>query len=445
MSWIDKVLWSQGMFLQPHHFQQEARHVAHQLDVRLRGSQPHGWGFTELLLDDSLLAQGRIGIVRASGVLPDGTSFTMPQYDALPAPLEIPADLKGELIYLALPLSRAGSAEVDPGEPGSRDVYRYRMQTELLRDQFSPGDEPEAIQTAVPCLRLLRAKELTDAWSGVGVVRVLERRSDLQLVLDRSYIPPQTRLDASAQLSASATLLHGLVRQRAELLAGQIGQLGSGVGQMAEFLTLMALNRSEPWLRQLAGGPSAHPRELHLACLQLAGELASFRPEQRCASEYPLYRHDDLQACFVPVIEDLRRMLSTVIDRQAIQIELTEHRWGRSALIQDLDLLRQGALVLAANAQLPGEQMRRLFPDRVKLAPTDRIRALVDANLPGIALQILPTVPRQLPFNAGFHYYELERGTELWRQLEQGGALSIYFYTAAELPGLALQLWALRS
>ena len=27
MSWRNKVVWSQGMFLQPHHFQQEARYT----------------------------------------------------------------------------------------------------------------------------------------------------------------------------------------------------------------------------------------------------------------------------------------------------------------------------------------------------------------------------------------------------------------------------------
>ena len=39
MSLHSKVVWSQGMFLLPHHFQQEARHVEYALDMRLRASE----------------------------------------------------------------------------------------------------------------------------------------------------------------------------------------------------------------------------------------------------------------------------------------------------------------------------------------------------------------------------------------------------------------------
>lgn len=442
MSWVDRVVWSQGMFLQPHHFQQEARHVAYQLQARVQSLSTHAWGFSELLLDDSLLAQGKIGVVRAQGVFLDGTPFAFPQFGAVPVPIEIPPDLKGELIFLALPVSREGVTEVDLDDASARDLRRYRAQTEERRDHVSASDEPEPVQTAALNLCLLREHELTDAWTGLGVVRVIERRSDGQVVLERGYIPPQTRLDASAQLSAFASLLHGLVRQRARMLAAQKGQMGSGVGEMTEFLMLMALNRHEPVLRQHAAAPSIHPREFHLCCLGLAGDLSVFQPGDGCVAEYPLYRHEDLQGSFMPLIEDLRRMLSVVVDRQAIQIELTEHRWGRTALVKDLDMLRQGALVLAVNAQLPGEQLRQRFVAQSKLGPVERIRDLVNLALPGIGLHGLPTVPRQLPFHAGFHYFELERGTELWKQFEASGALALH--VSGEFPGLALELWMIR-
>ena len=59
--------------LLPQHFQQEARHVEYEVDMRLRATGPHAWGFFELTLDEGLLAVGRIGVSRASGILPDGT------------------------------------------------------------------------------------------------------------------------------------------------------------------------------------------------------------------------------------------------------------------------------------------------------------------------------------------------------------------------------------
>ena len=57
-------------------------------------------------------------------------------------------------------------------------------------------------------------------------------------------------------------------------------------------------------------------------------------------------------------------------------------------------------------------------------------------------LRALPVAPRQLPFHAGFHYFELDRGGELWKQLERSGSLALH--VAGDFPGLELELWAIR-
>jgi type VI secretion system protein ImpJ len=443
MSLHSRVLWSQGMFLLPHHFQQEARYVEYEAGMRLRTTGPHAWGFFELALDEGLLAVGRVGLSRASGILPDGTPFAVPQHDAPPVPLDVPADMKGELVYLAVPLAREGVTQVRYDDAGAPDLCRWRAVSEELRDHTNAADEPEPVQTGALELRLLRAREATDAHAVLGVARVMERRSDDQVAIDRGYIAPQTRIDASQQLSAHASLLHGLVRQRARALAARMGQLSHGVSEMADFLMLQALNRAEPVLRQHALAPTASPFTLYLACIELAGELSTFTGEGRCPTEHPLYRHDDLQATFTPVIADLRRMLSTVLERNAVQIDLAERNHGvRMAVFPDPELARGALFVLAANAQMPAEQLRTRFPAQSKLGPPERLRDLVNLALPGLALRSLPTAPRQLPFHAGFHYFEIDRGGELWKQVERGGSLAMH--VAGDFPGLDLELWAIR-
>ena len=443
MSWRSAVVWSQGMFLQPHHFQQEARYVARLVDARARCGSPYAWGLVELVLDDTLLALGCVGIARASGVLPDGTPFAIPQLDVPPAPLEIGADLKNELIYLALPLSREGVSEVDFGEAASQETCRLDATEESVRDNTRASDEPASIQTGRLKLRLLRAKELSDAYAVVGIAEVAERRSDKQVVLERSYIPPEVVLDATDSLASSTRLLHGLISQRSQALAGRMGQLSSGVSELADFMMLQVLNRAEPLFRQHANMPNAHPVALHADCLQLAGELSTFAAATRRPAEFPLYRHDDLRGCFAPLIDALRKMLSVVLEQNAIQIELVERNHGvRTAVVPDLELVRNGVFVLAVNAQVPPEQLRQRFVAQSKIGPVDRIRDLVNLQLPGIGLQGLPVAPRQLPYHAGFFYFELERSSDLWRQFEKSGSLVIH--TAGEFPGLELELWALR-
>ena len=46
MTWHNKVVWTEGMFLQPQHFQQHDRFTEYQLRQRLAATLGHGWGFT---------------------------------------------------------------------------------------------------------------------------------------------------------------------------------------------------------------------------------------------------------------------------------------------------------------------------------------------------------------------------------------------------------------
>ena len=443
MSWRARVVWSSGMFLQPHHFQQETRYIERLVDARARCVSPFAWGFSDLQLDEGLLALGKLGLAQAAGMLPDGTPFAMPQLDPLPPPLALADDVKGELIYLALPMQREGQNEIDFDAAAPDGAGRYAATQEDVRDNTNSSDEPATIQTARLRLRLVRARDVGDAYAQLGVAWVSERRSDGQVTLDRRYIPAQVTLDATRQLSGHATLLHGLIRQRAQVLAGRLGQLGSGVSELADFLMLQTLNRNEPVFSQHAATPNAHPRELHRDCLRLAGDLATLASSARRPPDFAPYRHDDLHASFAPLVEALRGMLSAVLEQNALQIELVDRKHGvRTAVIADLQLVRSASFVLAVNAQLPGEQLRQRFPAQVKLGPVDRIRDLVNLQLPGIALSALPVAPRQLPFHAGHFYFELDRNGELWKQFEKSGSLAMHI--AGDFPGLELELWAIR-
>ena len=72
MTWHNKVIWTEGMFLQPQHFQQHDRFLARQAHLRFSITQPYGWGFMSLSLDAASLTLGKIAIAGAHGVLPDG-------------------------------------------------------------------------------------------------------------------------------------------------------------------------------------------------------------------------------------------------------------------------------------------------------------------------------------------------------------------------------------
>lgn len=443
MSWRTKVVWSEGMLLQPQHLQQAERHADHARHVLLRGTTPYAWGFAELEIDAAALSLGKLALVRAVGVFGDGTVFDMPAVDPLPEPIDIPANMRDEAVVLALPVRRAGAREADA--EGYEELVRHRVLEAEVPDSNTTGERTAMLQLGALHTRLLRAGEATDAWTTLNVARVIERRVDNQVQLHRGLVPPLLDVAGHAVVRGWVDELLGLLRQRAEALAGRMTQGGTGgVAEIADFLLLQTVNRYEPLFAHFARSATLHPLHFYEEALQLAGDLGTFRDARRSARFGP-YVHDDLEATFRPVMDDLRRSLSMVLEQSAIRIELHDRKHGvRVALIPDVDLQRNATFVLAVQSQMAAEALRARFPTQVKIGPVERIRDLVNLQLPGITLTPMPVAPRQIPFHTGANYFELEtRNSELWRQLEQSGGMAMHI--AGDFPGLDLAFWAIRS
>src|SRR5215204_5591816 len=113
MSIYSKVVWSEGLFLRPQHFQQQDRHFERYVESRCHALIPYSWGFTARGIEQELLSIGKLGLRRAAGVFPDGTPFRMPDDDPLPAPMDIRGDVRDQTMFLSVPLRRAGAPDVE--------------------------------------------------------------------------------------------------------------------------------------------------------------------------------------------------------------------------------------------------------------------------------------------------------------------------------------------
>ncbi|MDR7273020.1 type VI secretion system protein ImpJ [Pelomonas saccharophila] len=433
------------MFLQPQHFQQHDRHWEHQWRQRLQQAVAYAWGFTALSLDEASLTLGKVGLAAAQGLLPDGTAFSAPGGDATPAAVDIPPDARNEIVVLAVTLQRPGVVETDAEQAAGAMGPRFTTAEVNVGDSNSQLDRDAALQIGRLNLRLMLQRDAGEGYATLGVARVVERRADNRVVLDPSYVPPLLHAPAHPVLDGYVRELCGLLNQRGEALAARLAAPGrGGVGEIADFLLLEAVNRNQALFNHLRAVSVLHPERLYSECLSLAGDLATFRDSRRPA-QYADYLHDDLAATFRPVIDDLRQSLSMVMEQTAIPIELQDRAYGvRVALIPDVGLQRTATFVLAVSAQLPGDALRARFPTQVKIGPVERIRDLVNLQLPGVSLRPLPVAPRQIPYHAGHNYFELEtRGNELWKQLETSGGLAMHI--AGEFPGLELEFWAIRA
>jgi len=126
------------MLLQPQHLQQAERHGDHARHVLLRATTPYAWGFSEVEIDPAALTLGKIALVKAVGVFPDGTVFDMPAVDPLPDAIDIPTDMRDEVVMLALPLRRAGAREADVET--FEDLVRHKVMEADVPDSNTSGE-----------------------------------------------------------------------------------------------------------------------------------------------------------------------------------------------------------------------------------------------------------------------------------------------------------------
>jgi type VI secretion system protein ImpJ len=443
MSSHNKVVWSEGLFLQPQHFQQQDRYVERYVEGRCQALVPHSWGFTEILLERDLLSIGKFALQRASGVYPDGTPFRMPDTDPLPAPLDVGPQVRDQVVSLALPLRRGDLPDVE--RAGATDgMGRYDVREWEARDAVSSAGNPALLEVGALRSRFLLASDLSEAYACIPLAHVVECRGDKQVVLDERFMPTVLHARAASPLATFMTELVGLLHQRGEALGGRVTATSrGGSAEIAEFLMLQAVNRIEPVVAHCAESGLVHPETLYRLCLSIAGELATFTAKSKRPPVLPPYRHDRLRESFEPLIAALRAALSVVLEQAAIPIPIEAKRYGiHVAAVPDPSLYGTAVFVLGVRADVPTEELRRRFPMHLRLGPVEKIRDMVVLQLPGVPVQPVPAAPRQIPMHAGYVYFELDQTSELWGQLKGSGGVAMH--VAGEFPGLALEFWAIR-
>lgn len=444
MSWDSKVLWTEGLFLQPHHFQQADRYTEALVAGLARRVAPYAWGVSQLEIDQEVLKVGQFAVKSCAGLTQDGTVFRVPGSEDHPPALDVPADIKDCIVYLSVPQRRQGAAEADMS---GAELSATRFRPAELEVTDTAGGGKKATMLTVGKLRLQFALEVDDLADRlvIPIARIVEVRPDQEVILDTGFIPSCVDLRAAAPLDAFAQELEGLLSHRMTALSGRMAQGGGakGAAEIQDFLLLMAINRNLPVVRHSLSVENQHPVQFFRECVALAGELATFMAAAKHPPEFEPYQHHDLTTCFAPVIRLLRQYLSSVLEQTAVSIPLDPRKYGISVgVIADRKLIGNAGFVLAVKADVPSENIRRHFAGQSKIGPVEEIRQLVNSALPGIPMRPLPVAPRQIPFSANTVYFELDADNQYWGKMRTSGGVAVH--VSGEYPGLGMELWAIR-
>lgn len=444
MAVTSKPIWSEGMLVRPQHLQQYDRWVEQLLENRVAGLVGNGWGVRRLTFDRNLLGIGQIAITELEVVMPDGTALCLPEHGPLPAARAVPPGAKNALVKIAIAARRPDTGEITTT---AADAPLRRFGQEVLKVRNATAPEKPAVDISVAPLasRLLFQGEPEDDLVTVGVARVRDVELGGAVTLSDTYIPPCLDARSSPRLLAVINEIRSLLRSRGDALASRAdpSRASADSGGLIDLVTLSIVNGAEALFDHFATARDLHPEVLFAQIVELVGRLSSFSGDRRKPADLPVYRHDDLESSFSPLADLLRRLLSVVMQHNAVSLPLQDRGYGiLIAVIADRTLFQDSRFVLAAVASVPTESLRSQLPAQMKIGSVEQIRDLVNLQLPGVPIRALAVAPRDMPYLQNAVYFELDQSVELWRSLPRSAAFA--FHVSGDYSDLHLEFWAIR-
>ncbi|WP_432719733.1 type VI secretion system baseplate subunit TssK [Jeongeupia wiesaeckerbachi] len=435
-----RILWGEGMFLRPQHFQQQALHHANQLTHAVHSHHRHAWGLQGLELDDAALRGGQIRVDALSLLFRDGTAFRAPATEPLPRSrdlAEIPQLGVETTLYACLAhlMPYGGNTVADAGT-GNRPT-RFRSQQLAAADLYTQALEAD-LSTLDLDVRLMVEEENRDGYDSIPIARLTKNATGQWQRID-DYLPPLLTVAAAAPVTRILRRLLDILVVKSQALAGAHRERAKnvmeyGTTDIASFWLLHTVNRNFARLNHLARCEPLHPEELYLALAEFCGELQTFSSIYSLG-DLPPYRHDALSEVLPVLDAQIRELLETVISARYAVIPLNQPkpsfhigRLESDRLIDNVDFY------LSVQSDLPAAQVIESVPFKFKIGAPDDVEKILNSALRGVSLAHVGQTPSAIPVRVGNHYFALEPRGDIFQRMLQSRSVCIYVpQTLAEL------------
>jgi len=444
MRTLTKPVWSEGMYLGPHHFQAQNRYFEDSLNFVTASLWRDAFGFAGLQFDNDALRNGSLALTHGRGLFEDGLAFDLPGSDSAPTPREF-ATLFSPVadhltMYLAVPVSLRDGQNTSLSN-GSAAV-RYHAAEQKLPDQNTGLDE-KPIQIGRKNLQLLAESEITDEYVSLPVVRILRDGSG-HYEADPSFVPPSLSLSASLTLTNMLRRLIDILDEKSTVFTQEqqqrngVFQAGMSARHVAQYWFLHALNSSVSPLRHILLARHLHPQELFREMSRLGGALCTFGLEVHPRS-LPGYDHRDLGACFAALDEHIRRHLEIVMPSKAIKIPLhSVESFLYQGEINDERCIGPSRWILEIQSPIGEADLIARVPKLTKMCSARFVLELIKRALPGLPLNHLSVPPPQIAARVESQYFVVNRSGPCWEHILQTRQVGVY--VPAEIPSPELSL-----
>ncbi|MDM8555571.1 type VI secretion system baseplate subunit TssK [Desulfococcaceae bacterium HSG7] len=429
-----EVLWSEGMFMLPHHFQFASRN----LDLKLRQGtnhlSPFNWGFKHLEIDTEALKNYRFVIRSCEVIFGNGAQLTMPGNLVVhPRSFKHAGSGNDDLldIYLCIPVWRPNAPNTISTDKSDEDesLLRRRFQSENIEimDENS-GANPRSIQVKRLQGKLFWEEEDRSGYNSIQIARVKLTSSGDVEGLDSDYIPPVVSIDSwppllgvCEDIANGLTIANGaLVRDFTNREFTELLEMPRG---LEAIIKMLATNGFVASLNQICKTPYLPPYTIYLELLRLASTLTLFKGKRSTAS-LPDYVHDDLGFCFFKLADIINRMMDRIGSSTFMQRPF-QHRNERLEVEIEEDWASGARLIYIG---VEGEEnLSRLDQNviRLKLCAPQDASVILQKRLGGIGMNRLRRVPAALPDKIGTYYFQVSMESTYWENIEKERIMSL--------------------
>jgi type VI secretion system protein ImpJ len=429
MSIHKRVVWYEGMHLDPHHFQHADRFYESLLSFQRGVMTRNHWGFLELAIDEGALRNGQFKLKTCRGLMPDGLAFDLAENgEALPASVTIdnktfPPEKRKLGVWLVVPgESERESNYLLPGAETSRET-RFVADKLQSRDATT-GDNPIDLFVGRAQMRIHLGDKTPDGYTAMKMAELVNEGA---VALNRQFIPPCLAVQASNNLHAlTASLLEKLITKRNALWEQRRHPSQPGPFMVADAFIwgrLEVVNTSIPLLRHCSEVENCHPEKLYALLLALAGQFTTYAVNvDTHPTDLPAYNHFELWSCFNQVRQTIELLLDDEIKQRFFPIALEKQDRPQHALLYgklDESLLHAAQfyfLVSSDRYEVP-DQLEKLS-GHFKIASKKDIVNVVQYKLPGIGVKsVSPAVVGKRENQSGLKCLQIVKAGELWDKL----------------------------
>lgn len=442
MKLLSRVVWSEGMYLGPHHFQVQSRYFEDSIQFATSALWFAAYGLAGVELDAEALHNGTVSLIHARGIFPDGMPFNMPESDPLPPARAVadyfPPTRDAITVALAIPprkpngfncMLEPGSAPngAGPVSAGSSDA-RFVAESRALHDENTGADE-RPISLGRKNMRLLFETETSGDLLLMPLARVVRDGSG-HFAYDPAFVPPVLAISASPRLMTLLQRLIEILDEKSVTVShgasSKAGSLEFSTREIANFWLLHAVNSALSPLRHLLVSKRGHPEELFLELSRLGGALCTFALDSHPRS-LPAYDHLHLSECFEALDRHIRAHLETIVPTNCLTIPLTrteDYYWEGN--VTDQRCLGRARWVFAISSRMGEAELMARTPQLIKVCTPPFVRQLVKRALPGMGLTHLPVPPPAIAPRVETQYFGISRSGPCWDHLVQTRQVGVY-------------------